>query len=102
MTWRPASASETAKVGDYPRYPGARLRLSCAQCGWSKGYSPERIIDRLRELKAGGQATTVGAIARRVERTCPGCGQISWRADFAWPPGMDDREIRRLADRYRN
>ena len=99
--WRHASASEAA-VGDYPRYPGARLLLSCALCGWSKDYNPERIIDRLRQLKTGGHTTLVRQIASRVGWNCPGCGRVNWRTDFAWPPGMDDAEIRRIAARYRN
>ncbi|MES2343661.1 MAG: hypothetical protein V4597_18485 [Pseudomonadota bacterium] len=102
MNWRAAASGETAKVGDYPRYPGARLLFSCALCDWSRDYDPERIIDRLRQLKVGGHDTRVVEIARRVGRTCPRCGQVKWRADFAWPPGMRDSEVRRIADRYRN
>ena len=80
----------------------ARVRLACTLCGWCKGYNPERIIDRLRQLKAGGHATPVAEIARRVGWTCPGCGRARWRTDFAWPPGLDEAEIKRLAGRYRN
>lgn len=102
MTWRPACADKAVKVGDYPRYPGARLLLSCRLCGWSKDYSPERVIDRLRELRAGGRSTSIEEIAQRVERTCPDCGRVHWAADFAWPPGMNEAEIKRIANRYRN
>lgn len=102
MKWRQAPGGDRATVGDYPRYPGARLLLSCALCGWSRDYNPERIINRLRELKAGGHATPVEAIARRVGWNCPGCGRARWRANFAWPPGMPESEIKRIANRYRN
>jgi len=89
-------------LGDYRRYPGCRLFLTCSLCGWSKSYNPERIIDRLRELRSGGHATQVGQIARRVGWNCPGCGRVKWRSDFAWPANLDEREIKRLANRYRN
>lgn len=102
MKWRPAPGGERATVGDYPHYPGARLLLSCGFCGWAKDYNPERVIDRLRELKAGGHTTPVGEIARRVGWDCPGCGRAKWYADFAWPPHMSEGEIKRIAARYRN
>ena len=94
--------TEQATLGDHRRYPGCRLLLTCAMCGWSKGYNPERVIDRLRALNAGGFPTQVGKVARRVAWPCPGCGQVRWRADLAWPAGMEEREIRRLANLYRN
>ncbi|HEY0435962.1 MAG TPA: hypothetical protein VGC92_04940, partial [Phenylobacterium sp.] len=84
------------------RYPGARLLLTCAMCGWSKAYSAERVIARLHELRAGGHDTRVAHVARRVGWPCPGCNRVKWRADFAWPPGMADAEVRRLANLYRN
>ena len=43
---------DTATLGDHRRYPGARLLLACALCGWSKSYRPERVIDRLREQRS--------------------------------------------------
>lgn len=92
----------TQAMGDFRRYPGCRLLIACSACSWSKAYDPERVIDRLRALKAGGHATRVADVARRVQWTCPACGRLSWRAQFAWPPGLEPRDIRRLADRYRN
>lgn len=93
---------DTATLGDHRRYPGARLLLACALCGWSKSYRPERVIDRLRELRSGGHATRLEQVARRVAWNCPGCGRVKWRAQFAWPAGFDEREARRLANLYRN
>jgi RNase P subunit RPR2 len=101
MTWRAVPAADPV-LGDYRRYPGCRLRLTCALCGWSKAYSAERVIERLRALRAGGHDTPVGVVARRVAWTCPGCGRVRWRSDLAWPPGMDEREVQRLANLYRN
>ena len=92
----------TAAIGDFRRYPGCRLLIACAACSWSKGYDPERVIDRLRALKAGGHATRMEDVARRVAWPCPACRRLKWRAQFAWPPGLGPREARRLADRYRN
>jgi len=91
-----------ASLGDYRRYPGCRLLLGCAACSWSKHYSPERIIDRLRELRAGGHTTRLDEVARRVAWTCPACHRMRWRAGFAWPPEIGPREVRRLTNRERS
>lgn len=99
---RPIPVDGTSAVGDFRRYPGCRLVLACALCGWTKAYDPERVIDRLRELKAGGHTTRLVDVARRVGRECPACCQVRWRAQFGWPPGMTPGEARRLANRYRN
>lgn len=99
---RPIAADSTSTVGDFRRYPGCRLVLTCAMCGWAKTYDPERIIDRLRELKVGGHTTRLSDVARRVGWDCPGCHRVRWRAQFGWPPAMTAGEARRLANRYRN
>jgi hypothetical protein len=92
----------TTTLGDHRRYPGCRLLLVCALCGWWKSYKVERVILRLRELRAGGHATTLDQVARRVGWDCPACHRVRWRAEFGWPAGMDEREIKRLANLYRN
>jgi hypothetical protein len=89
-------------LADYRRHPGCRLQLVCVLCGWARGYSPERIIARLQALAAGGHRTSLREVARRVAWPCPACGRVRWRAEFAWPPGLDAREARRLANRFRN
>ena len=99
---RPIPIDEAASIGDYRRYPGARLTLTCAMCGWVKPYNPERVLARLHELKSGGHATRMAEIARRVQWPCPGCHRVRWRAGFAWPPGLTAAEVKRLAGRYRN
>jgi hypothetical protein len=99
---RPIPTDGTAALGDYRRYPGCRLLLACGACAWSKSYNPERLIDRLRELKAGGHATRLADVARRVAWNCPACGRMRWRAQFAWPRELAPGEARRLANRYRN
>jgi hypothetical protein len=65
-----------------------------------KGYAPERVIDRLRELRAGGYHTRIDQVARQA-RPCPRCRSTTWQADFAWPAGMTDSAIKRLANLYR-
>lgn len=102
MKWRQAPTGETTTMEDHRRYPGARTVVLCGLCGWTKGYDSERVIDRLRALNAGGPKTPVRQVARRVAWNCPGCGRVKWKTDFAWPPGMDEREIKRLANLYRN
>jgi hypothetical protein len=99
---RPQVAARAETLGDYRMFPGTRVWLTCALCGWDKSYSAERIIDRLRALRAGGHDTRVGVVAKRVGWPCPGCGRVKWRTDLAWPPGMQESEIKRLANQYRS
>ena len=94
--------SATAVLGDHRRYPLCRIVLTCALCGWARGYDPERLIARLHELRAGGYATPVGAIAARVAWPCPMCRGVKWRSDLAWPADADPRDIRRLTAMIRN
>ncbi|MFL5297800.1 MAG: hypothetical protein ACJ798_15605 [Phenylobacterium sp.] len=93
----PIPLGETATIGDHRRYPGARLMVACALCGWSKTYNPERVARRLREMHAGGHATRLDRVARHVAWPCPGCGRVQWRTALAWPQGLDARELKRLA-----
>lgn len=99
---RPIYVDDHASIGDFARYPGCRLTLTCAMCGWSKSYSPERVIARLRELRNGGPATRLAEVARRVSWNCPGCSRLKWRAGFAYPGSLSPAEARRLAALYRN
>ena len=99
---RPIPTAGTASLGDFRRYPGCRLLIACAACSWAKSYSPQRVIDRLRELKAGGHATSLADVARRVGWNCPACQRMRWRAPFAWPANVDAREVKRLTNLYRN
>ena len=89
-------------LGDHRRYPGSRLLLTCSLCGWQKAYSPERAIDRLRQLRAGGHPSPIGPLARRVAWPCPMCHRVKWRMQLARPADLDPREARRLAGLYRN
>jgi len=95
-------ADAATAIGDFRRYPGCRLVLACAACGWSKTYNPERVIARLQALKAGGYATSLVAVGQRVGWNCPACARMRWRVQFGWPSGLDERELRRLANLYRN
>jgi len=96
MALQPIPTSETSTLGDARRWPGSRFQLVCTLCGWSRTYRVERLIQRLRELKAGGHATTLTQVARRVGWNCPGCGRVKWRGGLAWPLGIDSREAKRL------
>ncbi len=102
MRPQPVPATGPLKLTDHRRYPGSRVYLTCALCGWTTGYSAERLIDRLRTLRGGGHDTLVGVVAKRVAWPCPGCGRVKWRSDLAWPPGMQESEIKRLANQYRS
>jgi len=87
---------------DHRRYPLCRLVLFCGACGWARDYSPERIIDRLRALRAGGYKTQVSAVARRVGWTCPGCGRVQWGAKLAYGKDVDPKDIERAARQMRS
>ncbi|MDB5475533.1 MAG: hypothetical protein JWP49_1044 [Phenylobacterium sp.] len=100
--YRPVPDDGALRLGDHRRYPGSRLLLTCAMCGWQKAYRPERAIDRLRQLKAGGHPTPVAALARRVAWPCPMCRRVKWRMELAQPADLDTREAKRLAGLYRN
>jgi hypothetical protein len=102
MTLEPILTGADTPLSDHRKYPGCRLQLLCTGCGWGKAYAPERIIDRLHELRVGGHPTTLQQVAARVGRPCPLCGQRQWNARFAWPEGIDLREIKRLANLYRH
>lgn len=102
MTMRPVPGTESATLGDHRRYPGCRVLVVCTGCGWEKDYNPDRVIDRLHALKAGGHPTPLTEVARRVNRRCPRCHEVRWRAQFAWPANLDEREVKRLANLYRN
>jgi len=99
---QPILAGTTARLGDHRKWPGCRVQVTCALCGWSRAYDPERLIARLRDLKAGGHETPLDAVAARVAWDCPRCHRVKWRAGFAWPPGLDVREAKRLSGLYRN
>ena len=88
-------------MADAGLYPGCQLLVSCGACGHRKSYNPGRVVMRLRELRLGGTLVTLGEIAGRIERKCR-CGTRDWRADLAWPPGMRDGDIKRLAAQARN
>jgi hypothetical protein len=102
MKTRPIVDTEASPIGDFRRYPGCRLVITCTGCDWQIDYSPERVIDRLRELRAGGHPTPISQVARRVTKRCPRCHEAAWRAGLAWPAHLDAREIKRLANLYRN
>ena len=101
MRWTPVPMTD-AVMGDHRRYPLCRLLLTCALCGWTKGYSPERVIGRLQEQRTGGNPTKVENIRRFIGWNCPGCGRVKWRTQLAWPPGVDEREIKRLTSQLRS
>lgn len=91
-----------APMQDHRRYPGCRLLLFCGACTAAKGYSPEKIIERLRARKTGGHETKVADVARAIGWPCPSCGRMRWATQLAYPAGLDEREARRLANVYRN
>src|SRR4051794_41010452 len=87
-------------LGDHRKYPAALLLLTCAMCGWQKAYKPERAIERLRQLHAGGHPSLVSSLARRVAWPCPMCHRVRWRMELAQPAALTAREAKRLAGLY--
>jgi hypothetical protein len=102
MTMQAIPVSDERTLGDYRLYAGALFQLTGAACHWAKGYQPTRVIQRLRDLKAGGHATTLREAARRVAWPCPRCAACQWRGGFAYPHDISDREIRRQTRHHRD
>lgn len=75
-------------MGDHQLYPGSRLLLFCAACTLCRDYKPEKIIARLRALRAGGHETLVSDVARHVGWPCPACARPRWATQLAFPAGM--------------
>ena len=98
----PIRTDATTTLGEYRRHPGCRLRLACTACGWAKEDNPERVIACLHELRTGGYPTRLTEVAGRVRKPCYRCRHPTGRADFVWPAGVDEREVKRLAALYRN
>jgi hypothetical protein len=99
---RRIATDNTTSLGDFRRWPGCRLLLTCTWCRATETYDPERIIARLQERRTGGPATQLRGLPGKVTRDCPHCGKRRWLAEFGWPAGTDAREVRRLANQYRN
>jgi hypothetical protein len=95
------AGSDTA-LEDHRRYPLCRVLLFCGLCGWARDYNPERIIARLRALRAGGYKTPVSHVARRVGWTCPGCGRCSWGSKLAYGKDVSPSEIQRAVRAIRS
>jgi hypothetical protein len=100
--WKPCPVHADTTLGDHRLYPGCRFLLQCQLCGWRKDYDPQRIVARLHEKRTGGNPTQIRYLAQRVGWSCPGCGRVKWRVEFAWPPQMDEREYRRLVSQTRS
>ena len=52
---------------------GARVRLTCGACTWSRTYDPYALVRRLQEKGAGGPSTAIAHVARHVQWPCPAC-----------------------------
>lgn len=94
--------SADALVGDFRKHPGSRVVFFCNGCNAPKSYDPERIIDRLRERRLGGYNTPIREVGHFARMTCPKCGATGWNTQLAYPPNLDEREAKRLANRYRS
>lgn len=74
-----------APLAAWRAHPGARLKLSCAACSWSRTYDPERIARRLTALRRGGPETPVSAVASNVQWPCPRCRRMRWSTLLVGP-----------------
>jgi hypothetical protein len=63
---------------------GARVRLVCGACTWSRTYDPHRLIARLKEKGAGGEATAIAHVARHIQWPCPMCRRMGWVTQPDW------------------
>lgn len=67
-----------APLASWQAHPGARLKLACAACSWSRTYDPRRVADRLAALRKGGAMTPIAAVAGHVPWPCPRCNRMRW------------------------
>ena len=79
------SVNAHAPLAAWTHHPGARLKLYCAACSWSKTYCPERIARRLMALKRGGPMTPISAVAQSVQWPCPACRRMRWVTALVGP-----------------
>jgi hypothetical protein len=82
---RPLPLAAGAPLDLHERHPGARLRLVCGACAWSRSYDPARIIEGLLARRLGGGGTPVSEVARHVHWPCPRCRRMRWGTRFAAP-----------------
>jgi hypothetical protein len=69
---------------------GARVKLYCGACAWSKTYDPERLVERLEAKGVGNGFTAIMHVARHVAWPCPACGRTRW-ASAPYPDHWSDR-----------
>jgi hypothetical protein len=69
---------------------GARVKLYCGACAWSRTYDPARVAQRLAAKGVGGTNTAIMLVARHVAWPCPACGRMRW-ASAPWPDHWSDR-----------
>ena len=60
---------------------GARVRLVCGACAWSRTYDPHRLITRLTQKGLPGPATAIAHVARHVQWPCPACRRMAWATE---------------------
>jgi hypothetical protein len=63
---------------------GAKVKLYCGACAWSRTYEPARLAERLAAKGAGGPQTAIMLVSKHVAWPCPGCGRMRWAAR-PWP-----------------
>jgi hypothetical protein len=74
-----------APLATWRHHPGARLKLYCAACSWSRTYAPEAVAARLVVLKRGGPMTPISAVAQWVQWPCPACRRMRWVSALVAP-----------------
>lgn len=60
------------------RDPGARLRLYCGACTWSRTYDAGKIAQRLEEKNLMRPSTLIADVAKQVQWPCPACHRMRW------------------------
>jgi hypothetical protein len=63
---------------------GAKVKLYCGACAWSRTYDPARLAARLDAKGLNGANTAIMLVARHVAWPCPACGRTRW-ATAPWP-----------------
>jgi hypothetical protein len=83
LTWTVERRHGGLTLGGLARWPQAAIRYRCPDCKRSPTIEPMRLVQRLRDLNAGGSDTLVVDL-KKPDRPCA-CGKKSWLVEVAWP-----------------
>lgn len=73
--------SPDASLATLGVWGSGRVRLVCGSCAWSRTYTVDLIVRRLKARRLGDETTPIREVARHVQWPCPACRRMRWGAD---------------------